>query len=135
MVPWFADFANYLASGILPPQFTSQQKKKFLHNVRQYFWEDPYLFKQCVDQMIRRCVPGQEMEDILHHCHFSPCGGHFGGNRTTSKVLQCGFFWPSLFKDAHAFVMKCDRCQRVGNISRRNEMPLTNILEVELFDV
>lgn len=135
VVPWFADFANYLASGILPPAFTSQQKKKFLHDVRQYFWEDPYLFKQCADQMIRRCVPEQEMEDILHHCHSSPCGGHFGGNRTASKVLQCGFFWPALFKDAHAFVMKCDRCQRVGNISRRNEMPLTNILEVELFDV
>ena len=29
----------------------------------------------------------------------------------------------------------CDRCQRTGNIGRRNEMPLTNILEVEIFDV
>ncbi|XP_062114277.1 uncharacterized protein LOC133825335 [Humulus lupulus] len=37
--------------------------------------------------------------------------------------------------DAYSYVSCCDRCQRVGNISRRNEMPLTNILEVELFDV
>ena len=30
---------------------------------------------------------------------------------------------------------QCDRCQRLGNITRRNEMPLNNILEVEIFDV
>jgi len=51
------------------------------------------------------------------------------------KVLQCGFYWPILFKSAHAFVESCNACQRTRNISRRNEIPLNNILEVELFDV
>ncbi|CAN6700807.1 unnamed protein product [Malus baccata var. baccata] len=32
-------------------------------------------------------------------------------------------------------VMRNDMCQKMGNISRRNEMPLNNILVVELFDV
>ena len=50
-------------------------------------------------------------------------------------MLQSGFYWPSLLKDSHSFVKSCDRCQRIGNIERRNEMSLTNILEVELFDV
>ena len=31
--------------------------------------------------------------------------------------------------------MDCDRCQRLGNISKKHEMPLTNIIEVEMFDV
>ncbi|KAL4347969.1 hypothetical protein GQ457_17G008410 [Hibiscus cannabinus] len=56
-------------------------------------------------------------------------------NRTTAKVLQSGFYWPTLHKDAQLFCQQCDRCQRTGNISKRNEMPLQNILEVELFDV
>ena len=63
------------------------------------------------------------MEAILQHCHDMACGGHFGGNRTTAKVLQFGFYWPTLFKDVEAFMMACERCQRMGNISRRNEMP------------
>ncbi|XP_068304259.1 uncharacterized protein, partial [Pyrus communis] len=63
------------------------------------------------------------------------CGGHFGAKKTSLKVLQSGFFWPTLFKDAFDFCSKCDRCQKMGNISRRNEMPLNNILVVELFDV
>ncbi|KAL4385313.1 hypothetical protein GQ457_15G017800 [Hibiscus cannabinus] len=65
----------------------------------------------------------------------STCGGHFGGARTAAKVLQSGFYWPTLFKDAYSYYKACDRCQRTGNISRRNEMPLQYILEVELFDV
>ena len=70
------------------------------------------------------------MNSILYHCHTLQCGGHFGGARTAAKVLQCGFFWPTLFRDAHGFVKACDRCQRTGNISKKHEMPLNNVLEV-----
>ena len=75
------------------------------------------------------------MSPILQHCHSFDCEGHFGDNKTIAKVLQVGFYWPSLFKDVHAFVMTCDKCPRMGNISHRNAMPLKTILEVEPFDV
>ena len=75
------------------------------------------------------------MGSILAHCHSLECGGHFGGNRTATKVLQSGFYWPTLFRDAQAYVSACDRCQRMGSISRRDEAPLKGILEVEQFDV
>ncbi|KAL4291034.1 hypothetical protein GQ457_14G013820 [Hibiscus cannabinus] len=110
-------------------------RKRFRHNAKGYFWDEPYLFKQCADQIIRRCIPEKEQHMILEQCHSAPYGGHFGGNRTSAKVLQSGFYWPTLHKDAQLFCQQCDRCQRTGNISKRNEMPLQNILEVELFDV
>ena len=80
-------------------------------------------------------MPEDEMHSILHHCHTLPCGGHFGGQRTAAKVLQSGFYWPTLFKDAHKFVFTCEKCQRMGNISRKDEPPMHPILEVELFDL
>ncbi|XP_061349309.1 uncharacterized protein LOC133294620 [Gastrolobium bilobum] len=46
-----------------------------------------------------------------------------------------GFYWFKFYKDARKYVEACDNCQRTGNISRRHEMPLNNILEVEIFDV
>ncbi|KAL4272968.1 hypothetical protein GQ457_13G013660 [Hibiscus cannabinus] len=113
----------------------NQGRKRFKHNAKGYFWDEPYLFKQCADQIIRRCIPEEEQQMILEQCHSAPYGGHFGGNRTAAKVLQSGFYWPTLHKDAQLFCQQCDRCQRTGNISKRNEMPLQNILEVELFDV
>ena len=75
------------------------------------------------------------MESILNHCHTLECGGHFGGQRTAAKVLQSGFYKPSLLKDADRFVSTCDKCQRMGSISKRDEPPLQTILEVELFDI
>ena len=132
---WYVDIVNYLANKILPPKLTYQRRKKFFSDLKYYVWDDPFLYKQCADQIIRKCVPEEEMESSLHHCHSREVGGHFGATKTTTKVLQSGFYWPSLFKDSFNFVANCDRCQRVGNISRKNEMALTNILELELFDV
>ena len=69
------------------------------------------------------------------HCHSLECGGHFSSTKTAAKVLQSGFYWPTLFQDARGFVLQCDKCQKTGNISRRNEMQLHGILEIEIFDV
>src|SRR3954465_15777087 len=76
-----------------------------------------------------------EVEGILTHCHTLQAGGHHGAVRTAAKVLQCGLYWPTIFADAYNFVKRCDSCQRSGNISKRNEMPLNTIIEVEIFDV
>ncbi|KAK1423118.1 hypothetical protein QVD17_18413 [Tagetes erecta] len=133
--PWFADYANYLVDGSLVKGMTYQQKKKFFADVKHYLWEDPYLFRIGADQVIRRCVFGEESRNILRHCHEGPTGGHNGASYTARKVLDSGFYWPSLFKDAYEFVRSCDACQRVGNISSRNEMPQTILQVVEVFDV
>ena len=75
------------------------------------------------------------MMSILEACHSSPVGGHHGGMRTVQKILQCWYYWPTIYKDAHVYARACDQCQRQGNISRRHELPMTTILELELFDV
>ena len=134
-VPWFADYVNYLVAKVIPPEFNYQKKKRFFAHLKHYYWEEPILYRHCADQVIRRCVPEDEMHSVLNHCHTLSCGGHFGGQRTAAKVLQSGFYWPSLFKDAHQFVSTCDKCQRMGNISRKDEPPMHPILEVELFDL
>nr|GEX80468.1 DNA-directed DNA polymerase [Tanacetum cinerariifolium] len=74
--PWFADIANFHAGNFIKKGLTSQQKKKFFKDVKHYLWDDPYLFRICADQIIRRCVHGQEAFDILKACHERPTGGH-----------------------------------------------------------
>ena len=85
--------------------------------------------------IIRRCVPESEQSKILHECHASPYGGHFAGDKTAHKILQSGFYWPTIFKDCFEWVELCDQCQRMGNIRKRHEMPLQGILVVQLFNI
>ncbi|GJR56811.1 reverse transcriptase domain-containing protein [Tanacetum coccineum] len=97
-------FCNYHAGKFVIKGMTSQQKNKFFKDVKHYFWDDPFLFKICADQVIRRCVSGQEALDILKACHSGPTGGHYGANYTARKIFDSGFYWPTIYKDAHDFV-------------------------------
>nr|GEY36157.1 DNA-directed DNA polymerase [Tanacetum cinerariifolium] len=110
--PWFSDFANFHAGNFIVKAMSSQQNKTFFKYVRHYFWDDPYLFWICTDQIIRRCVHGQEANDILKACHEGPTGGHNGANFTAKKVFDASFFWPTIYRDAHNLVKSCYSCQR-----------------------
>ncbi|GJU17743.1 reverse transcriptase domain-containing protein [Tanacetum coccineum] len=122
--PWFVDIANYHAGNFLIKGMSSQQKKKFFKDVKHYFWDDPYLFRTCADQIIRRCVFGQEALEILKACHEGPTGGHHSANIIARKVFDAGFFWIPIYMVALRIDLKsCDACQRQGKISHRDEMP------------
>ncbi|GJW16676.1 reverse transcriptase domain-containing protein [Tanacetum coccineum] len=133
--PWFADIANYHAGNFLIKGISTQQKRKFFKDVKHYFWDDPYLFRICADQIIRRCVFGQEALKILKACHERPTGGHHSANIIAQKVFDAGLFWSTIYQDAHSMIKSCDACQRQGKISHRDEMPQNAIQVCEIFDV
>nr|GEU64462.1 hypothetical protein [Tanacetum cinerariifolium] len=82
-----------------------------------------------------RCVHGKEALDILVACHNEPTGGHHGANLTAKKVFDAGFFWPTIYKDAHEFVKNYDSCQRQGKISQReNRASWSDKLKDALWD-
>ncbi|GKB75859.1 reverse transcriptase domain-containing protein [Tanacetum coccineum] len=133
--PWFADFPNYLVGKIIPKGMTYQQKNNFFSDLKHYFWEEPYLFKVCSDDMIRRCISKPKTRTILDQCHHGPTGGHYGPNITAKKVIDLGFYWPTIIKEAHTLVCLGEACQKTRNVSKHNEMPLNNIQVCEIFDI
>ncbi|XP_069144451.1 uncharacterized protein [Solanum lycopersicum] len=135
LIPWFADFANYLASDIVPSDLSFHQRKKFMYDVKKFFCDEPYFFRSCADGLIRRCMPECEMLNVLEACHSSPVGEHHSGIRTAHKILQCGYYCPTINQYAHGFVKACYKCQRDGCILRKQELPLNPILVIKLFDV
>ncbi|XP_070015255.1 uncharacterized protein [Nicotiana sylvestris] len=105
---WFANIANFLVTGVVPYEISSNQRKNLKRDSLEYYWDESYLFKIYNDGVIRRCVPNDEQLSILDACQLSPYGGHHGGARTSSKS---------------------------GWNFKKDEMPLTTILEVDIFDV
>lgn len=114
---WYETIVNYLVTNMLPPSLSKAQRDKIKSDAKYYVWDDPYLWKNCANQVIRRCVPENEIIYIFTFCHSYACGGHFGAKRMARKVLECSFYWPSLFRDSYSFCKSCDHCQKTGNIS------------------
>ena len=134
ITPWYADIANYLSSGQLPPSMTSKEKKKIIKQSARHTWVNGDLFYTGYDLIIRRCVRQDEILDILKACHDEPCGGHFADKRTAYKILNLGYYWPTIFKDAKRYVRSCDTCQRMGRPVRSDEMPLHPQVLIEPFE-
>ncbi|XP_022846254.1 uncharacterized protein LOC111368995 [Olea europaea var. sylvestris] len=98
---------NYLVTNEFPPELSRAQQDKVKSDAQYYVWDDPYLWKHCAYQVIRRCIPENEIMSILIFCHSYACGG---------------FLW--IKKDG-----------KEGNIFQRNIMPQTPILVCEIFYV
>ncbi|RVW70613.1 Retrovirus-related Pol polyprotein from transposon 17.6 [Vitis vinifera] len=56
-----------------------------LAKIHAYYWEEPFLFKYCADQIIRKCVPEEEQQGILSHCYENACGGHFASQKNNHE--------------------------------------------------
>jgi hypothetical protein len=82
-----------------------------------------HLYKLGADNILRRCVMEHEHPVILTKDHEGIARGSYVGKDTAKKVLHTGFWWPTIHKDEKEHFHNCDVCQRVGNPSRRDEMP------------
>ncbi|KAL6324956.1 hypothetical protein AAG906_019864 [Vitis piasezkii] len=112
---WYAHIANYLVTGELPKEWTIQERRFFLSKVI-------VLIKS-----LGMCTE-EEQQGILMQCHAYASGDHLSTQKTALKVLQLGFYWPTVFKDAHEVCKSCDKCQRLGKLTKRHMMPLNPIL-------
>eukprot|EP00253_Pinus_taeda_P033758 PITA_33758 len=132
--PWYADVANYLAVGKLPKHLTPNERKQIVQKSNRFSWVGGYLFHTGADMEIRRCIREDEIFDILKAYHDWPSRGHFAERRIAHKVLQTGYYWPTIIKDARKFVQACDSCQRAGRPGPADEMPLLPQLVIEPFE-
>ncbi|RDY13927.1 putative mitochondrial protein, partial [Mucuna pruriens] len=118
------------------PKASRLYRERIQNDAKYYIWDDPYLWRLCNDQVIRRCILDTEINSVLQFCHAAPGGGHYGSTRTAKKVLDCRFYCPTIFRDTYQFIFSCEKCQKARvAISRRHEMPQQPILFCEVFDV
>ena len=131
---WMRDVIRAIR-GERMPHLNYNSRRRVLAEGKKYYWNAPNLYRYGSDGVLRRCVPAEEREEILRKCHSSEYGGHYGHFRTQAKVWGSGFYWPKMHEDARKFVATCLECQRTGNVTTRNSMPLTYNLQIDLFDV
>ena len=83
-------------------------------DIKKYYFDDPYLFKYCPNQLLRRCVSNDDQIGVLTFCHSEACGGHFSARKTVDKILKAGFYWLTLFKDYFNFFQNLCSVPTIG---------------------
>ena len=67
--------------------------------------------------------------------HEGVYGGYYIAKTIAHKILRASFWWPTILKDTHAFVKKCDACQRFGDkIKFSKNLPLRLVEVQALFE-
>jgi len=61
--------------------------------------------------MLRFLKP-QDTEKVLRDFHDGLEAGNYVGDKTAHKVMRASYYWPTLFKDTHAYARKFPSCQR-----------------------
>ena len=132
--PWYGGIFNFLCTFSFPLGCTSYERKKIRRDSRRYTIFDGVLYRQGIDGVLRRAIDAEEASKVVKQYHDGFCGGHYATDYTTKKILHAGYYWPTLFKDTHAFCKSCENCQKLGSISKHHIMPLNLILVIEIFD-
>jgi hypothetical protein len=131
---WMIDIIRAIRKMPLDHQDKNSQRR-IIFESRKYFWDAPYLFKLGNDGVMRRCVLREDRLEILRKCHLTGYSGHYSHFRTQAKVWSSGFYWPEMHEDTKRYVLSFPECQRTGNISQWNSMPLKCNIQIDLFDV
>ena len=92
------------------------------------------LFRKNYDGVLLRCLEKEDAKKVMSELHDGPAGGHYSGDTTAHKILRAGYYWPTLFKDAHAHVRKCDIFQRCGGRQPKAAAPLNPVMITEPFE-
>ena len=132
--PEYGEVIQHLTTQTFPLHFTNKLKRRLILKSAPYTMIGDALYKQGKDGVLRRCIFQSEASTILEGCHSDNCGSHFAGDSTARKALLSGYWWPTMFADAHQYVRRCDPCQRAGRPTPSTAMPLIPILAQAPFE-
>ncbi|GJZ77761.1 reverse transcriptase domain-containing protein [Tanacetum coccineum] len=87
--PWFVDIANYHAGNFHFQGMSKLTKRKLFKDVKHYFWDDPYLFRICADQIIRRVMSKYGVTHRLSTAYHPKTSGQVEvTNRGLKRILE-----------------------------------------------
>ena len=104
---WYNDWKCYLTHGSSPSHLDSRKRRSLRLKSSQYQMIDGVLFHENYDNVLLRCLEKDDVDHVLTNLHDGLAGINFSRETTTHKVLREGYYWPTLFRHAHAYARKC----------------------------
>nr|CAN67487.1 hypothetical protein VITISV_044189 [Vitis vinifera] len=122
---WTYDIAEYLQTGTLPGDL--KQAHKVLVQAARFTLIGGHLYKRSFTGPYLRCLGHSEAQYVLAELHEGICGNHSRGRSLAHRAHSQGYYWPTMKKDAAAYVKRCDKCQRYAPIPHMSSTTLKSV--------
>ena len=99
---------SYLKNGMLPNGKDAARKLKV--QASRFILIKDVLYKRGFSRPYLRCLVPEEAEYVMREVHEGICGNHLGVRSLVHKLIKIGYYWPTIQKDAEAYVKTCDKC-------------------------
>jgi hypothetical protein len=122
--PWYDDIRFFLEHGSSPHHLNPTKRREVRLNSTSFHLVNGILFRQSFDGVLMCCLEKDEAKKVLLELQGGEAGVHFCGDTTSHKVLRAGYYWPTLFRDAHALCRNCTICQKASGQLQKPAFPL-----------
>ena len=120
---WTTLIASYLKNGDLPNRKEVTRKLKV--QATRFVLIKDVLYKRGFSRPYLRCLGNEEAGYVMREVHEGICENHSGSRSLVHKLVRVEYYWPTMQKDAEAYVKACNKCQRFSNIIRQPTEELT----------
>jgi hypothetical protein len=131
---WYDKLNYVLHHGTFPEDLNPRERRALRLKYSQYCLINLVLFRVNYDVVLLRCLEREDANKFLKELHDGLAGGHFAGDTTAHKIMRAGYYWPTLFKDAHAYARNCKTCQISTRREKRETIPLQSVIVSRSFE-
>ena len=120
---WTTPLASYLKNGVLPDRKEAARKLKI--QVARFVLIKDVLYKIGFSCPYLRCLGTEEADYVIKEVHEGIFGNHSRSRSLLHKLMRARYYWPTIQKDAEAYIKTCNKCQRFSNVIRQPTEELT----------
>ena len=125
---WYYDIRFYLVRGSCLEHLDTSHRRELRLKSNLYHLANNVLYRKNHDGTWLRCLEKDDANHVLNEMHDNPAGGHYGRETTAHKILRVGYYWPTVFRDSHAYARKCKVCQIAVGRERNLAIPLRPVM-------
>ncbi|GJW96227.1 reverse transcriptase domain-containing protein [Tanacetum coccineum] len=122
---WMTPICEYLTKEILPED--KKKARAVRRKAAKYAMINGTLYKKSFLGPWLRCVGPLQANYVLREMHDGSCSMHFGPRSVVAKVIQTGYYWPTMHMDARNLIRECNDCQIHRPVPRNQQQNLTPI--------
>jgi hypothetical protein len=131
---WYEKLTYLLYHGNCPKNLNPRERRALRLKSTQYRLINLVLFRINYDGVLLRCLEHEDANKVLKELHDGPACGNFTGNTTAHKILRVGYYWPTLFRDAHTYARNYKTCQISTGREKRAVVPIQSVVVSRPFD-